>query len=140
MKKANRTTHERPVRRGGRADRVPLGKILLELRNAIRRAERSRQTLYSLGFSLKRWQEIVKDVDPALRFMVRLQVMDALIVRLQSAGEPVSRERLVDELSEEGVDAPDRIRSAITTNLRNGRLVLHPDNKIGLPPWKRKKA
>lgn len=116
-----------------------IGAVLLELSNAIRRAERCRLALRSMGMSERRWQEIVKDVDPALRFMVRPQMLDAIITRLASAGEPVSRDVLVDELSEQGAGAQDRIRHAITANLRSRKLVLHPDNKIGLPPRRKKK-
>jgi hypothetical protein len=135
MKTNNGHTHDSPVRGGGH---VPLGKILLELRNAIRRAEQCRLDLRRLGFSMRRWQEIVKDVDPALRFLVRPQVMDAIIIHLESAREPVSREVLVLALAEQGEGPPDRIRNAVTTNLRARKLVLHPDDKIGLPPRKKR--
>lgn len=125
---------------GGGALGVRMGAVLLDLSNAIRRAERCRLILRSMGLSERRWQEIVKDVDPALRFMVRPQMIDAIITHLESAGEPVSRDLLVRELSEQGAGVPERIRHSITANLRSRKLVLHPDNKIGLPPRRKKKT
>lgn len=115
-----------------------VGAILLDLRNALRRAERCRRALSNLGYSPQRWQEIVKDVDPELRFMVRPKVLDAIITYLRSVGEPVSRNSLVHDLSAQAAGDLRRIRQTITANLHSKNLVMNADNKIGLPEWKKK--
>lgn len=118
----------------GRSRRVDkFGETLLELRDALRKAESCRRTLQGKGFPQRRWLEIVKDIDPHLRFMARPQLLDAIIVYLQSAGGPVDRDQLARELSAQKVDTLERVRRVISQNLDNGRLVLHPGNKIGLP-------
>jgi hypothetical protein len=89
-----------------------------------------------MGYSQSRWQEIVKDVDPELRFLLRPQILDAIITRLQSIGEPVSRQLLVRDLNAQGAGVVQRIQQAITVNLRSGNLVLMPENEIGLLAWK----
>ena len=109
------------------------GKLLLDLRDALHRAQRCRMALQGLGYSREQWQEIVKDVDPELRFVLRPQVFDAIIVYLESVGKPVSKDELVRALQEQAAGTPQRIRQSITLNLRCGNLLLHPGNKIGLP-------
>jgi hypothetical protein len=115
-----------------------VGAILLDLRNALRRAERCRRALSDLGYSRERWQEIVKDVDPELRFMVRPKVLDAIIIYLRSVGKPVSRNSLVQDLSAQAAGDLRRIRQSITANLNSKNLVMNADNKIGLPEWNNK--
>jgi hypothetical protein len=115
-----------------------VGALLLDLRDALRQAERCRLALRRLGYSKKRWQEIVIDIDPELRFALRPQVLDAIITRLQSVGEPVNRQLLVRALNAQGAGISQRIRQSITVNLRAGNLILCQGNKIGLPGWKDK--
>ncbi|HEY2495795.1 MAG TPA: hypothetical protein VGK24_01895 [Candidatus Angelobacter sp.] len=115
-----------------------VGVILLELHHALRTAERCRVTLRQLGYSQKRWQEIVKDVNPELRFMLRPQILDAIISHLQSGGKPVSRKMLARILNLQGAGQLMRIRQAITANLRSGNLKRFGENKVGLPAWSAK--
>ena len=117
-----------------------VGVILLELHHALRTAERCRVTLRLLGYSQKRWQEIVRDVDPELRFMLRPQMLDYIITYLQSAGKPVSRKALAEILNSQGAGPVMRIKQAITVNLRSGNLKRFGENKIGLPTWSAKKS
>ena len=117
-----------------------VGALLLDLRNALQQAERCRLALRDLGYSQARWQEIVKDVDPELRFVLRPQLLDAIITRLQSVGQPVKRQTLVRDLNLQGVGLPQRIQQSITVHLRAGNLVLFPGKKVGLPAWKGKEA
>ena len=112
-----------------------VGVILLELHHALRTAERCRVTLRLLGYTQKRWQEIVKDVNPELRFMLHPQILDYIITYLQSAGKPVSRKALAQILNAQGAGQLMRIKQAITANLRSGNLKLFGENKIGLPAW-----
>ena len=60
---------ELPIGNGTAAARV--GPLLLTLSKALRDVERCRITLKAMGFSQKRWQEIVNDVNPELRFVLR---------------------------------------------------------------------
>ena len=113
-----------------------VGAVLLELNNALRTAARCRITLRQMGYSEKRWQEIVKDVTPELRFMLRPQVLDAIISHLDSVGHPVNRKVLAQTLYAQGAASLMRIKQAITTHLRSGNLKLFEENKIGLPAWK----
>ncbi|MGC2697403.1 MAG: hypothetical protein WA738_16575 [Candidatus Angelobacter sp.] len=115
-----------------------VGSILLDLRNALRRADRCRRALSDLGYSAERWQEIVKDVDPELRFMVRPKMLDAILTYLRSAGGPVRRDSLVNGLSVQTAGALRRIRQCITANLHSKNLVMYEGNKIGLPEWKKR--
>lgn len=115
-----------------------IGALLLDLSNAVRRAERCRRKLNDLGYSPRRWQEIVKEVNPELRFMVRPKMLDAIIACLRDAGEPVDREALVRQLNSQGAGALQRIRHSITGNLRSGDLAIYPGRKIGLPRWRKK--
>ena len=93
-----------------------VGAVLLDLRNALQQAERCRLALRALGYSQARWQEIVRDVDPELRFALRPQVLDA-----------------------QGAGIPQRIKQSITQHLRSGYLMLYTGNKVGLPEWKDRK-
>jgi len=115
-----------------------VGVVLLELHNALGTAERCRVALRHLGYSQKRWQEIVKEVDPGLRFVLRPQALDAIITHLQSAGEPINRTALANILDSQGAGPLQHIKRAITVNLRNGNLKLLAENKIGLPTWTNK--
>jgi hypothetical protein len=115
-----------------------VGPILLDLRNALRRAERCRRALSDMGYSHQRWQEIVNDVDPELRFMVRPNMLDKIITYLRSAGEPVDRNSLVQNVSAQTAVALRRIRQIVTANLHNTNLVLYDNNKVGLPEWSKK--
>jgi hypothetical protein len=115
-----------------------IGPLLLELRDALRRAERCRITLFRMGYSQKRWLEIVNDVNPELRFVLQSQMLDPIITYLKSVGKPVDRNRLARELYAQAVGPIQRIRQSITINLRSGNLTLHSGNKVGLPAWKNK--
>jgi hypothetical protein len=112
-----------------------VGVLLLELNHALRTAERCRVALRKLGYSQKRWQEIVKDVEPELRFVLRPQTLDYVITYLRSAGRPVNRKALAEILNAQGAGPVMRIKQVITNNLRNGNLKLFGLNKIGLPGW-----
>jgi hypothetical protein len=122
-----------------RSDGSPLasnvGVILLELHHALRTAERCRTTLRLLGYSEKRWQEIIREVNPEFSFMLRPQILDAIITYLQSVGNPVSRKKLAKVLYSQRVGSLMRIRQTITANLRSKNLRLFDQNKIGLPTW-----
>lgn len=115
-----------------------VGAVLLDLRNALQQAERCRLALKALGYSQARWQEIVRDVDPELRFALRPQILDAIVTHLQSVGEPVKRQALVRDLNAQGAGIPQRIKQSITQNLRAGNLTLYKGTRIGLPAWKDK--
>jgi len=115
-----------------------VGALLLDLRNALQQALRCRLALKALGYSQARWQEIVRDVDPDLRFVLRPQILDAIVTHLQSVGGPVHRQELVRDLNAQGAGIPQRIKQSITQNLRSGTLLLFPGNKVGLPAWKGK--
>jgi hypothetical protein len=110
-----------------------LGTVLLDLRSGLLKIERSRRALTEYGLSQRRWLEIVKDIDPNLRFLVRPQVMDAIVVYLESVDGPVERTQLVNEMAARGVGTWERIRQIIRMNLQNGKLKLLAENKIGLP-------
>jgi hypothetical protein len=114
-----------------------VGPLLLTLSQALREIERCRIALKAMGFSQKRWQEIVNDVNPELRFVLRSQMLDAIIAYLKSAGKPVEKNRLTRALYAQGAGPMQRIRQSITINLRAGNLTLHPGNRVGLPAWKK---
>jgi len=114
-----------------------IGAVLLKLRNALIRAERCRQVLNQQDFSHQRWMEIVTDVHPDLRFMVRPQILDAILKHLESADKPVSRAALARELAIQKVGTIERIRQCISTSLRTRKLALFPNNTVGLPQWKK---
>jgi hypothetical protein len=113
-----------------------VGAILLDLHSALRKAERCRILLRQMGYSEKRWQEIVQDVNPELRFMLRPQILDAIIIHLRSVGNPVNRKTLAQALHAQGAAPLVRIKQTITVHLRSGNLKLFGENKIGLPGWK----
>lgn len=115
-----------------------IGQLLLDLRDALQRAQRCRWALQRLGYSDKRWQEIVRDVDPELRFALRPQMLDAIISHLQSVGKPVNRRTLARVLHLQAAGPLQRIRQTITLNLRSGNLTLCPGDKVGLPSWKKR--
>ena len=113
-----------------------VGPLLLTLCNALREVERCRIALKAMGYSQKRWQEIVNDVNPELRFIVRGQMLDPIVAYLKSTGKPVERNRLARALYAQGAGPIQRIRQSITTNLRIGILTLYSGNKVGLPAWR----
>ncbi len=98
-------------------------------------AQRCRLALKELGYSQKRWQEIVNDVNPELRFILQSQMLDLIIAYLKSAGRPVSRRILARELYAQAAGPMQRIQQSITLNLRSGNLKLS-GNKVALPAWK----
>jgi hypothetical protein len=115
-----------------------VGPLLLTLCNALREVERCRIALKAMGFPQKRWQEIVNDVNPELRFVLRGQMLDPIMTYLKSVGKPVERNRLQRALYNQAAGSMQRIRQSITTNLRAGQLTLYSGNKVGLPAWKKK--
>jgi len=115
-----------------------VGPLLLSLSQALRDVERCRIALKAMGFSQKRWQEIVNDVNPELRFVLRGQMLDPIVAYLKSVGKPVERNRLQRALFAQGAGPMQRIRQSITMNLRAGNLTLHSGSKVGLPAWKTK--
>ena len=115
-----------------------LGPLLLALCKALREVERCRIALKAMGFPQKRWQEIVNDVNPELRFVLRSQMLDPIVAYLKSVGKPVERNRLQRALYNQGAGPMQRIRQSITTNVRAGHLTLHSGSKVGLPAWKKK--
>lgn len=116
-----------------------VGPVLLTLSNALQQVERCRLVLQSMGYSQKRWQEIVNDVNPELRFVLQSQMLDPIIAYLKSVGKPVNRNKLAREVYAQAAGPMQRIRQSITTNLRSGKLTLHYGNKVGLPEWKEQK-
>ena len=115
-----------------------VGPLLLNLSDALHEVERCRIALKAMGFPQSRWQEIVNDVNPELRFVVRAQMLDPVVAYLKSAGKPVERNRLARALYAQGAGPMQRIRQSITANLRTGNLTLYSGNKVGLPAWKGK--
>ena len=113
-----------------------VGPLLLTLCNALQEVERCRIALRAMGYSQKRWQEIVNDVNPELRFVLRAQMLDPIVAYLKSVGKPVERNRLARALYAQAAGPMQRIRQSITANLRTGNLTLYPGNKVGLPSWK----
>jgi hypothetical protein len=126
----------RRQRRNSACRSTRIGALLLDLHSALRRVELCRRALNNMGFSQRRWQEIVNDLDPDLRFLVRPKLLDAIVSYLDSAAEPVCRDVLVRELTAQGAGLLLRVEHSIAANLRNQSLVLYPDDKIGLPEWK----
>lgn len=114
------------------------GSLLLELHNSLYRAERCRVALLDLGYSRENWQEIVRDVNPELRFILSPRLLDRIITYLESVGRPLSRRSLTRTLHLQGAGALQRIRQTITSNLRSGNLAHFPGYKVGLPAWKKK--
>ncbi|HZI55510.1 MAG TPA: hypothetical protein VFF39_01980 [Verrucomicrobiae bacterium] len=89
-----------------------------------------------MGYPQKRWQEIVNDVNPELRFILQSQMLDPIIAYLKSVGKPVNKNTLARELYAQAAGPMQRIRQSITMNLRAGNLTHHSGNKVGLPAWK----
>jgi hypothetical protein len=65
-------------------------------------------------------------------------MLDKIINYLRSAGEPVDRNSLIQDVSVQSAVALRRIRQIVTANLHNMNLELYDDNKVGLPEWKKK--
>ncbi len=122
---------------GNASAAASVGPLLLRLCNALQEVEHCRIALKAMGFSHNRWQEIVNDVNPELRFVVRNQMLDPIVAYLKSAGKPVEKNRLARALHAQAAGPMQRIRQSITTNLRIGNLTLHSGNKVGLPAWKK---
>lgn len=114
-----------------------MGALLLRLSNALHEVEYCRIALRTIGFPQNRWQEIVNDVNPELRFVVRGQMLDPIVAYLKSAGKPVERNRLVRALYNQAAGSMQRIRQVISINLKAGNLTLHSGNRVGLPAWKK---
>jgi hypothetical protein len=127
------------VRIGNARAAASVGPVLLTLRNALQQVERCRTALQAMGYPQKRWQEIVNDVNPELRFALQSQMLDPIIAYLKSVGKPVNRNKLARDLYAQAAGPIQRIRQSITTNLRSGNLTLHYGNKVGLPAWKEQK-
>ena len=124
--------------KSGRPLAISVGPLLLDLHNALQRAERCRVALLRLGYSRERWQEIVRDVNPELRFVLSPRLLDRTITYLESVGRPLSRKSLTRALHLQGAGTLQRIRQSITSNLRSGNLARFPGYKVGLPAWKEK--
>src|SRR5262249_39843422 len=120
MVRGRRKEKKFPSRRAGHPMVASIGQLLLDLRDALQRAQRCRWALQRLRYSDKRWQEIVRDVDPELRFALRPQMLDAIISHLQSVGKPVNRRTLARVLHLQAAGPLQRIRQTITLNLRSG--------------------
>lgn len=118
---------------------ISVGTLLLDLHDALHRAERCRLALLSLGYSREHWQEIVRDVNPELRFVLSPRLLDRTITYLESVGRPLSRKSLTRALHLQGAATLQRIRQSITLNLRSGNLTHFPGYKVGLPAWKEKR-
>lgn len=132
-RKRRRAPGDDSARRERELQEGRIGEVLLDLRSALLKAQRCRVTLTRYGLSHRRWLEIVRDIDPNLRFMARPQEMDAIVVYLESAGRPVEIEQLVTEMSGRGVATIERIRQIIRFNVQTGKLKRHGDGRIGLP-------
>jgi len=117
---------------------ISAGPLLLDLHDALQRAERCRVALLGQGYSRENWQEIVRDVNPELRFVLSPRLLDRTISYLESIGRPLSRKSLTHALHLQGAGTLQRIRQSITSNLRSGNLAHFPGYKVGLPAWKEK--
>lgn len=124
--------------KSGQPIAISAGPLLIDLHNALQQAERSRLALLSLGYSREYWQEIVRDVNPDLRFVLSPRLLDRTITYLESVGRPLSRKSLTRTLYLQGAGTLQRIRQSITSNLRSGNLAHFPGYKVGLPAWKEK--
>lgn len=112
-----------------------IGATLIKLRNALLQAKKCRQALEQQNFAKERWMEIVTEVDPKIRMMVRSQILDAVVQHLERVGKPVERGILVRDLSARKVGTAERIRQAVIMGLRAGILTLGPGNRVGLSEW-----
>lgn len=117
-----------------------VGPVLLTLRNALQQVEQCRIALQAMGYPQKRWQEIMRDVNPELRFVLQPKMLDSIIAYLKSVDKRVHRNKLARDLYAQGIGPLQRIRQSITTNLRSGNLTLDSRNKVGLPEWKKKQS
>ncbi len=124
--------------KSGQPIAISVGPLLVDLHSALQRAERCRVALLRLGYSREHWQEIVRDVNPELRFVLSPRLLDRTITYLESVGRPLSRKSLTRALHLQGAGTLQRIRQSITSNLRSGNLALFPGYKVGLPAWKKK--
>ncbi|HET9166756.1 MAG TPA: hypothetical protein VFP11_12220 [Candidatus Angelobacter sp.] len=124
--------------KSGQPIAISVGPLLLDLQSALQRAERCRLALVSLGYSREHWQEIVRDVNPELRFVLSPRLLDKTITYLESVGRPLSRKSLTRALHLQGAGTLQRIRQSLTSNLRSGNLAHFPGYKVGLPAWKKK--
>ena len=111
-----------------------IGTVLLGLHDAIRSAQKCRQTLHAEGISRYEWMELVQDVDPGLRFLARPQLLDPIVALLEKAGKPLERAALVRALLVQG-GSSRQVRYSIHGYLRDGNLTLYQGDKIGLPEW-----
>ena len=111
-----------------------IGTVLLDLHDAIRRAQQCRQTLHAAGILRSEWMEIVQDVDPGMRFLARPQMLDVIVAILEKAGKPLDRAALVRALLVQG-GSSRQVRYSIHGYLRDGSLTLYQGDKIGLPEW-----
>jgi hypothetical protein len=134
MATGRRKQSRRRREQAGRAERI--GDLLLDLHQGLRKIEECRRELKDLGFSRERWQEIVNDVDPELRFAMRPKLLDEIVKYLESAAEPVRRDVLVRELAAQGGGLVLRVRQSVAAHLRGKSLALFPGDRIGLPEWK----
>jgi hypothetical protein len=82
------------ARTGNTRAAASVGPVLLTLRNALQQVEQCRIALKAMGYPQKRWQEIVNDVNPELRFVLQSQMLDPIIAHLKSLGKPVNRNKL----------------------------------------------
>jgi len=124
--------------KSGQPIAISVGPILLDLHNALQRAERCRVALIGLGYSREHWQEIVRDVNPELRFVLSPRLLDRTLIYLESVGRPLGRKSLTHALHSQAAGSLQRIRQSITSNLRSGNLAHFPGYKVGLPAWKEK--
>jgi len=124
--------------KSGQPIAISVGPILLDLHNALQRAERCRVALLGLGYSREHWHEIVRDVNPELRFVLSPRLLDRTLIYLESVGRPLGRKSLTHALHSQGAGTLQRIRQSITSNLRSGNLMQFPGYKVGLPAWKEK--
>ena len=128
--------------RGRRKERKPeapppvsakIGKLLLELHAALVRVDRCRRDLWNLGYPSERWQEIVNSVEPEARFAARRRILDAIRAHLESAGEPMGRDRLANELSALRAGPRAQVQAVIAVWVKKRALKQFPGNKVGLP-------
>jgi hypothetical protein len=113
-----------------------IGDTLLKFRNALIRAKKCRRVLVQQDFSQERWMEIVAEVEAELRFIVRPDLLDAVVQHLLKAGKPITRRAVVRDLVQQRVGGAERIRQSITLGLRSGELTLFPGKMIGISRWK----
>ena len=79
--------------------------------------------------------EIAAEVEAELRFIVRPDLLDAVVQHLLKAGKPITRRAVVRDLVQQKVATAERVRQTITLGLRSGQLTSFPHKTIGLPQW-----